>query len=111
MGSLSYEFETADRTRTLWDAGYHSGRLYLSLAHGAGELLGLPTGLTPNERGGADADLQVFRAFTQGMYDAYCSTSSFIMHDLMRGLLVSSIVMLEKGEARSPAFPSAKRVF
>ncbi|PAZ16964.1 hypothetical protein CLM62_05175 [Streptomyces sp. SA15] len=97
MGPLSYEFETADRTRTLWDAGYHSGHLYVALAQGAGEMLRLPTGLTPNELGGCDVDLETFQAFTQGMYDSYCSTTSFIMHDLMRGLLLASIVMLEKG--------------
>ncbi|MDO0934072.1 DUF6086 family protein [Streptomyces sp. DG2A-72] len=97
MGPLSYEFETADRTRTLWDPALRVGQLYVSLAQGAGEQLGLPTGLTPNERGGADVDLETFRKFTQGLYDAYCSTRNFLMHDLMRGLLLASIVMLENG--------------
>lgn len=97
MGSLSYEFETADRTRTLWDPALRVGQLYVSLAQGAGDQLGLPTGLTPNERGGADVDLETFGAFTQALYDAYCSTRHFIMHDMMRGLLLASIVMLENG--------------
>lgn len=97
MGLLSYEFETADRTRVLWDPSLTVGRLYVSLAQEAGGLLGLATGLAPNERGGADVDLDTFQAFAQGLYDAYCSTSNFIMHELLRGLLVSSLVLLKKG--------------
>jgi hypothetical protein len=71
--------------------------MYVSLAQAAGKVLKLPTGLAPNERGGADVDPEAFQKFVQGMYDTHCSTSHFIMHDLMRGLLLASIVMLENG--------------
>ncbi|MFE1309077.1 DUF6086 family protein [Streptomyces sp. NPDC058755] len=97
MGPLSYAFETPDHTRTLWDPALRVGQLYMSLAQGVGEQLDLPTGLTPNARGGAYVDLGTFQVFAQGMYDAYCSTRHLIMHDLLRGLLLSSIVMLENG--------------
>ncbi|MFE4829260.1 DUF6086 family protein [Streptomyces sp. NPDC056672] len=98
VGPLSYQFETADRTRTIWDPALNVGKLYMSLAQGVGELLRLPTGLTPNERGGCDVDMGTFQTFTQGMYDKYCSTNHFILRRLLRGLLVSSIVMLENGD-------------
>ncbi|WP_052744384.1 DUF6086 family protein [Streptomyces odonnellii] len=97
MGPLSYEFETAGRTRTIWDPALKVGKLYVSLAQGAGELLGLPTGLTPNERGGCDVDMATFQTFTQGLYDRYCSTRHLVLLGLIKGLLISSIVMLENG--------------
>ncbi|WP_323188303.1 DUF6086 family protein [Streptomyces sp. NBC_00249] len=94
---LSYPFETENRTKTIWDPALRVGQIYVSIAHSAGHLLGLPTGVTPNERGGADVDIQTFQAFTQRVYDTCCSTNNFIMHDLMRGMLLASIVMLENG--------------
>ncbi|MFJ6086405.1 DUF6086 family protein [Streptomyces sp. NPDC092369] len=109
MGSLSYTFETADRSRTLWDPGIGVGQLYVALAEGAGQLLGLPTGLTPNERGGADVDLEMFQAFTQGMYNKYFVTENVIMHDLMRGLLLASMVMLETSGGAINRAPERER--
>ncbi|MFF4039745.1 DUF6086 family protein [Streptomyces sp. NPDC001816] len=97
MGPLSYEFETPDHTKTLWDPALRVGKVYVCVAQGVGEHLDLPTGLTPNARGGAYVDLGTFQQFTQGMYNAYCSTGHFILRDLLRGLLLSSIVMLENG--------------
>jgi hypothetical protein len=74
------------------------GRFYVALAQEAGELNGLSTGLTDNERlGGSDVDPAVFQQFTQALYDRYCSTNNFVLHGLLRGLLLTSIVMLEKG--------------
>jgi hypothetical protein len=67
------------------------------MAQSAGDLLRLPTGLTPNERGGCDVTIETFQAFTQGMYDKYCSSNHPILRGLIRGLLMASIVMLEKG--------------
>ncbi len=92
---MSYEFETANRTRTVWDPALNVGKLYVSLAQGVSELLRLPTGLTPNERGGCDVDMETFQAFSQGMYDRYCSTNHLILQGLIRGLLVTSLVMLQ----------------
>ncbi|MFL4908336.1 DUF6086 family protein [Streptomyces sp. MMS24-I2-30] len=77
--------------------GAEGGKTLCVPRPGAGELLELPTGLTPNERGGADVDISTFQAFTQGLYDTCCATKNVLMHDLLRGLLLASIVMLEKG--------------
>ncbi|MFF8444842.1 DUF6086 family protein [Streptomyces californicus] len=95
---MGYPFQSADRSRTLWDPALSVGQTYVALARKVGEQYGLPTGLTENERlGGSDVDLTVFQQFTQGVYDRYCSTNNFALHGLLRGLLLTSIVILEKG--------------
>ncbi|MFE4305697.1 DUF6086 family protein [Streptomyces sp. NPDC056891] len=94
---MSYPFQAADK-KTLWDPALGVGRAYVALAREAGELNGVPTGLTDNERlGGSDVDLSVFQQFTQALYDRYCSTNHFILHGLLRGLVLTSVVMLERG--------------
>ncbi|GAA2566381.1 MULTISPECIES: DUF6086 family protein [Streptomyces] len=94
---MGYPFQTADGSRILWDPALRVGQAYVALAREAAELHGLPTGLTENERlGGSDVDPAAFQRFTQGLYDRYCSTNNFVLHGLLRGLLLSSIVMLEK---------------
>ncbi|WTY30864.1 DUF6086 family protein [Streptomyces anulatus] len=95
---MSYPFQLADRSRILWDPALRVGQTYVALAQRTGEQYGLPTGLTENDRlGGSDVDPAVFQKFTQGVYDGYCSTNNFVLHGLLRGLLLPSIVMLEKG--------------
>ncbi|MFJ8943324.1 DUF6086 family protein [Streptomyces sp. NPDC102395] len=91
---MSYPYELDGET--LWDAGFQSGRLYFSLAQGAAELIQLPTGLTHNDRlGGCDIELPTFRAFVEGAYDSYSRTNSPVLQGLWRGLLVTSLVLLE----------------
>ncbi|CAL9422088.1 DUF6086 family protein [Streptomyces sp. enrichment culture] len=95
---MSYPFQTVDRQRVIWDPALGVGRTYVALAQAVGELIGLPTGLSENERlGGSDVDLAVFQRFTQGLYERCCSTKNFVLHGLLRGLLLTSIVMLEMG--------------
>ena len=94
---LSYPYELGGET--LWDAGYFSGKLYASLARGAAEFVELPTGLTPTPQGSCDVELPTFRAFVQGLYAHYSSTSNPVIHGLARGLLVTSLVLLEHAGA------------
>ncbi|MFE2941794.1 DUF6086 family protein [Streptomyces sp. NPDC059255] len=91
---MSYPFETGGET--IWDAGYYSGRLYESLACGAAEFLELPSGLTPNDRGGCDVQPAIFRVFVEGLYRHYATTQNPVLHELTCGLLVTSLVMLER---------------
>ncbi|MFD9212527.1 DUF6086 family protein [Streptomyces sp. NPDC087659] len=91
---MSYPFELDGET--LWDAGYHSGQLYAWLAHGAAEFLELPSGLTPNVQGGCDVDLEPFQGFVEGLYEQYASTRNELLHGLAHGLLVTSLVLLER---------------
>lgn len=95
---MSYPFQTVGKSKIIWDPALGVGRAYVALAREVGELNGVPTGLSENERlGGSDVDLAVFQQFTQRLYDRCCSTNNFVLHGLFRGLLLSSIVMLEKG--------------
>ncbi|MEU6621888.1 DUF6086 family protein [Streptomyces litmocidini] len=95
---MSYPFQTAADSKIIWDPGIGVGRSYAVLATSIGDLLGVPTGLTFNERlGGSDVELAVFQRFTQTLYDRYCNTNNFVLHGLLRGLLLPSIVMLENG--------------
>ena len=91
---MSYPFEHGDET--LWDAGYHSGQLYASLARGAAEFLEVPSGLTPTREGACEVDPAAFPAFTARLYDLYASTHSDVLHGLADGLLVTSLVLVER---------------
>ncbi|MFE9765945.1 DUF6086 family protein [Streptomyces sp. NPDC005808] len=91
---MSYPFELGGET--LWDAGYHSGQLYASLARGAAEFLELPPGLTPNRQGGCDVEPVALQSFVEGLYGLYSSTRNELLHGLAHGLLVTSLVLLER---------------
>ncbi|MES4886578.1 DUF6086 family protein [Streptomyces sp. NPDC096012] len=91
---MSYPFEYGDDT--LWDAGYHSGQLYRALAEGAAGLLEVPSGLTPAPQGGCTVDGAEFQAFTQRLYDLHADSSAAVLRDLAHGLLVTSLVLLDR---------------
>ncbi|MFI6462778.1 DUF6086 family protein [Streptomyces sp. NPDC050528] len=91
---MSHPFELGDET--LWDAGYHSGRLYAALAQGAAEFLKVPSGLTPTREGGCEVNPAAFAAFTARLYDLYASTHNDVLHRLADGLLVTSLVLAER---------------
>ncbi|MFI6008173.1 DUF6086 family protein [Streptomyces sp. NPDC051243] len=91
---MSYPFEHDDET--LWDAGYHSGQLYASLAQGAAGFLDVPSGLTPTPQGGCDVDGEMFQAFVERLYGLYASTTNEVLRGLAQGLLVTSLVLLDR---------------
>ncbi|MDX2545266.1 DUF6086 family protein [Streptomyces sp. WI04-05B] len=106
---MSYPFEHG--TETLWDAGYHGGKLYVSLARGAAEFLELPSGLTPNTQGGCDVDPTTFQAFVEGLYRTYSSTRSELLHGLAHGLLLTSLVLLDRAGGSVPLRPEHQDAF
>ncbi|MFE4369818.1 DUF6086 family protein [Streptomyces sp. NPDC056835] len=91
---MSYPFELGGET--LWDAGFRTGQLYASLARGTAEFLELPSGLTPNDQGGCDVEVESFRAFVEALDGIYSSTGNQVLHGLAHGLLVTSLVLLER---------------
>ncbi|MFB6527604.1 DUF6086 family protein [Streptomyces sp. NPDC056399] len=102
---MGYPYELDGKT--LWDAGFSSGRLYFSLTQGAAEHIQLPTGLTHVDRlGGCDIELPTFRVFVEGLYHSYSHTNSAVLQGLWRGLLVTSLVLLDM--AGSPIALSAE---
>ncbi|MEV7687184.1 DUF6086 family protein [Streptomyces bungoensis] len=95
---MSYPFEYGDRT--LWDAGYHSGQLYVSLARGAAGFLEVRSGLTPTPQGGCAVDREEFQAFVQRLYELCTPGSNEVLRELGHGLLVTSLVLLDRVGAR-----------
>ncbi|MFF4589115.1 DUF6086 family protein [Streptomyces sp. NPDC001388] len=91
---MSHPFECGDET--VWDAGYHSGRLYEALAGGATGFLGVPSGLTPTPEGGCEVDPAALLTFTERLYDHYAATRNEVIHGLVHGLLVTSLVLVER---------------
>lgn len=92
---MSYYFEVFGET--VWDPSLRIGRWYLSFAAAAAELVQRPTGLTPADDDTCAVDIPVFRHFVEGLLDCYASTRHPVQHGLMRGLLLTSIVILERG--------------
>jgi hypothetical protein len=91
---LSYPFEYGNETP--WDAGYHSGQLYASFVQGAAEFLEVPSGLTPTREGGCEVDPAALQEFTARLYRLYSSTNSDVLRGLTQGLLVTSLVLMER---------------
>ncbi|MFJ1551956.1 MULTISPECIES: DUF6086 family protein [unclassified Streptomyces] len=106
---MSYYFDIDGET--VWDAGSRSGRLYASLAEGAAEFMDLPSGLAPNSQGGCDIELPVFRTFVEGLYETYSSTRNPVLHGVVRGLLIASLVVLEVGGAPIKLKPEHEETF
>ncbi|MEV6204425.1 DUF6086 family protein [Streptomyces sp. NPDC051771] len=95
---MSYPFRSTVTSRIVWDPGIGVGRAFAALAAEMGALLEVPTGLTYVDRlGGSDVDIAVFQGFTQKLYDSHFNTNNFVLHGLLRGLLLTSLVMLENG--------------
>ncbi|MFJ4791998.1 DUF6086 family protein [Kitasatospora purpeofusca] len=98
MSTLGHPFQTVDGSKILWYPALRVGQLYVGVAAEVGAVLNVPTGLIDNERlGGSNVELDTFRQFTQATYDWYCDTNHFVLHGLVRGILLPSIVMLENG--------------
>ncbi|MEU8468186.1 DUF6086 family protein [Streptomyces sp. NPDC029006] len=100
---MSYPFEHGDET--LWDAGYHGGQLYAALARAAAGVLDVPSGLTPTPQGGCAVDGDEFQVFVQRLYELSGSGTSEVLRELGHGLLVTSLVLLERTGRRISARP------
>ncbi len=98
VGTVGHTFQTVDGSKILWYPALRVGQLYVGIAAEVGTMLKVPTGVIDNERlGGSDVELDTFQQFTQAAYDWYCGTNHFVLHGLVRGMLLPSIVMLENG--------------
>ncbi|MFJ5264301.1 DUF6086 family protein [Streptomyces sp. NPDC088387] len=91
---MSYPFAYGDET--LWEAGHHSGLLYASLARGAADMLGIPSGLTASPEGGCQVSPPVFQEFVERLYQLFSSTSNEVLLGLAHGVLTTSLVLLNR---------------
>ncbi|MFJ3790974.1 DUF6086 family protein [Kitasatospora sp. NPDC090091] len=92
---MSYYFEVSGETA--WNPSLRIGKWYLSFAETAAELIQRPTGLTPSDDDTCAVNMQMFRQFVEGLLECYASTRHPVQHGLMRGVLLTSLVILERG--------------
>ncbi|NEC89015.1 DUF6086 family protein [Streptomyces sp. SID12501] len=85
--------------------------MYASLARGTAEFLELPSGLTPNAQGGCDVDPMAFRSFVERLYRTYSATDNELLHGPAHGLLLTSLVLLDRAEGSIPLRPEHEDAF
>lgn len=91
---MSYYFEVSGET--VWDPALRIAKWYIALAESTAELMRLPTGLAPSEQDTCEIDPKLFRGFVEGLYEVYFSTRHPVQHGLIKGLLLTSLVVLER---------------
>ncbi len=65
----------------------------------------------PNDQGGCDIELPAFQAFVEGLYDSYSSTRNPVLHGMIRGLLIASLILLEQAGASIALKPEHEDAF
>ncbi|TYK44600.1 DUF6086 family protein [Actinomadura decatromicini] len=92
---VGYIFDIDDQT--VWSPSRRAGLLYVDMAEVAARSLGLPTGLNANAVDMYQIDLPTFRKFTSTLLSDYYSTNHAIIHEMIRGVLLASLAMLQRG--------------
>lgn len=104
---MSYYFEVSGET--VWDPALRIAKWYLALAESTAGLMQVPTGLTPSEQDNCAIDPKVFQGFVESLYEVYFSTRHPVQHGLIKGLLLTSLVVLERtGTVISPGSEKEK---
>ncbi|MEV1331071.1 DUF6086 family protein [Micromonospora costi] len=98
---MSYSFES--NGETLWDPALRIGKMYVSYAKGMEDVLGVPSGLSPTDQDWADVDPVSFAGFVSELCEWYFSSPNWLLHGLMRTMLMTSLVMLERAGGELPA--------
>ncbi|MEO3824717.1 DUF6086 family protein [Actinomadura sp. B10D3] len=88
---MSYIFDIDDET--VWSPALRVGKLYVNLAEALARTLEIPTGLEAVAEDMYDINTAVFSDFTR----ALMSTRHVIAQELLRGVLLTSLVMLQRG--------------
>jgi hypothetical protein len=91
---MSYVFDVDDVT--VWSPSLRVGKLYVQIMSGISEVLVLPTGLNPLASDFYDIDLDVFECFVRAIFDLYVSASHDILKGMIEGVLLPSLVMLDR---------------
>lgn len=97
---VSYYFEVGGST--VWNPGNLSAQLYLPAAQSAADMMRVPSGLTPGQDDTCAVDVPTFQRFTESLLNTWGSTRHPVAHALMRGVLLASVVMLERAGVTLP---------
>lgn len=92
---MSYFFEASGNV--VWDPSLRIAKWFISFAESAASMIRVPTGLTPREDDTCDIDFPAFRRFVEGLYECYFSTRHPVQHELLRGPLLISLILLKRG--------------
>ncbi|GAA4227792.1 hypothetical protein GCM10022254_16340 [Actinomadura meridiana] len=92
---MGYIFDIDDET--VWSPSLRAGALYVSLAEAIAPSLGRSTGLNAIAEDMYDINLPTFCDFTRTLLADYCSTNHAVIHEMVRGVLLASLVMLRPG--------------
>ncbi|WP_433349664.1 DUF6086 family protein [Micromonospora sp. CA-111912] len=97
---MSYYFTVSGDD--VWDPALRIGRLFVSLADGAADVLGVPSGLAPSDSDTCDVDPLVFPRFVSALVECYSESRHPVRRELIRGILSTSLVILERGGLEMP---------
>ncbi|KUJ66985.1 hypothetical protein ACZ90_31705 [Streptomyces albus subsp. albus] len=92
---MSYIFDIDDET--VWSPSLRVGRMFVELARCTSALWEIETGLIRNASDMYEINLDDFKAFTDRLLQEYFSTDHPIYRDQLRGVLMPSVVLLERG--------------
>jgi hypothetical protein len=107
---MSYAFRA--RGAYVWDPASRVGRMFVGLTQGASAAMGLASGLTANQDDTCDIDVDVFKLFVDELRRWYFSTQHPVQHHLLRGVLLTSLVLLNRsGISIEPASAAEEIVY
>lgn len=98
---MSYYFTVSGKD--VWDPALRIGHLFVSLAEGAAVVLGVPSGLSPSDDDTCEVEPQVFLRFVGALVECYSSSRHPVRRSLIRGILLTSLVILERGGLDVPS--------
>ncbi|MEU8804444.1 DUF6086 family protein [Spirillospora sp. NPDC048819] len=96
---MGYIFDIDDET--VWSPSLRAGALYVGLAEAMARSMKRPTGLKAVAEDMYDIDLPTFNEFTGALLEEYFSSNHAVIREMLRGVLLASLVMLQRGGVRS----------
>ena len=98
---MSYIFDVDNET--VWSPALRVGDLYVRFLREVAGAIGEPTGLTPLASDMYDIEVNVYGVLIRKMVDVYFSSGSIVLRRLIEGVLLPSVVILERaGHPLSP---------
>ncbi|HEX6472183.1 MAG TPA: DUF6086 family protein [Streptosporangiaceae bacterium] len=91
---MSYIFDVGEDT--VWSPSLRVGRLYVAATRCLAAELDRPPGLVAVAEDMYQIDLAKFEIFVKDLFAAFSSTNHRVYRELMRGVLLPSLVLLER---------------
>ncbi|OPC82262.1 hypothetical protein B4N89_16165 [Embleya scabrispora] len=82
---------------TVWNPSLSAGKLFASAVGNLAQLYGLDSGIVDDSSDTYEIDREVFLSFAERIFDRYFATSHPEYRLLLRGVLVMSLALLERG--------------